>query len=103
MKAASVSAAIGVIMQFKLDILVSDIAMPGEDGYSLIRQVRTLEAEEGGFLPAVAVTAYTTGTENIFALNAGFQMQLCKPIDPIKLIAIVAKLTGRSQESNFLI
>jgi DNA-binding response OmpR family regulator len=68
--------------------------MPGEDGYSLIRQVRTLEAEKGGFLPAIAVTAYTTGREHICALDAGFQTQLCKPVDPSELVAVVVKLTG---------
>lgn len=95
--AASVSAAIVVITQFKLDILVSDIAMPEEDGYSLIRKVRTLEAEQGGFLPAIALTAYARDTERILALDAGFQMHVKKPVDPIELVTIVGKLTGGSQ------
>lgn len=95
--AASVSAALVVITQFKLDILVSDIAMPEEDGYSLIRKVRTLEAEQGGFLPAIALTAYATDRDGILALNAGFQRHVKKPVDPIELVTIVAQLTGGSQ------
>jgi CheY-like chemotaxis protein len=93
--AVSAGEAIGVINQFQLDILISDIAMPKEDGYSLIRKVRTLEAERGSFLPAVAMSAYITDGENICPLDSGFQVQVCKPVDPIELVAIVAKLTGR--------
>ena len=77
------------------DVLVSDIGMPGEDGYSLIRRVRRLEAERGGATPAVAVTAYARAEDRVNAIRAGFQHHLSKPIEPAELIAIVASLAGR--------
>jgi CheY-like chemotaxis protein len=90
--AASVGEALEVMAQFRPDILISDIAMPNEDGYSLIHKVRNLEAERGGFTPAIALTAYAGDVERSLALDAGFQMHVSKPVDPIELVAVVAKL-----------
>jgi CheY-like chemotaxis protein len=93
--AASVAQAIDVLAQFVPDILISDIAMPGEDGYSLIRQVRALEAFQEGVLPAIALTAYAGEAERVQALEAGFQMHVSKPVDPFELAAVVASLAAR--------
>ena len=77
------------------DVLVSDLAMPDEDGFSLIRKVRSREAGQGGAVPAAALTAYARTEDRIRALSAGFQKHLPKPIDPSDLIAAVAALAGR--------
>jgi len=78
-----------------LDVLVSDIGMPDEDGYSLIRKLRQLEAQRGGRLPAIALTAYARNDDRQQALLTGFQMHLTKPVDAAELVAVVASLTGR--------
>ncbi|MEA2562455.1 MAG: hypothetical protein QOH06_3959 [Acidobacteriota bacterium] len=77
------------------DVLLSDIGVPGEDGYSLIRKLRARSAELGGNLPAAAVTAYARSEDRIRALAAGFQAHLAKPIDPAELVATIAALAGR--------
>jgi len=74
------------------DVLLSDIAMPDEDGYALIRRVRTLPLARGGCVPAVAVTAYATLEDRRRALQAGFQAHLPKPLDAARLIATVVEL-----------
>jgi signal transduction histidine kinase len=79
----------------RFQVLVSDIGMPGEDGYSLIRKVRARGAERGGNLPSVALTAYARTDDRVRALSAGFQMHLSKPIDPAELVATIAALAGR--------
>ncbi len=80
------------------DVLVSDIGMPGEDGYSLIRRVRALGAERGGNVPAVALTAYARSEDRVRAIRAGFQTHVVKPVEPAELITVVASLSGRSGE-----
>jgi CheY-like chemotaxis protein len=78
-------------------VLVSDIAMPDEDGYDLIRQVRALGASyTAQQLPAVALTAFAAKGYARSALLAGFQVHLPKPVDPLDLIATVASLAGRT-------
>jgi CheY-like chemotaxis protein len=76
------------------DLLLSDIAMPGEDGYALIRQVRALSADRGGHVPAAALTAYATLEDRRKALHAGYNEHLPKPVDPLRLIATVAGLVS---------
>ena len=78
------------------DVLVSDIGMPDEDGYSLISKLRQLEAQRGGKLPVIALTAYAGSDDRRQALLAGFQMHLTKPVDAAELVAVVASLTGRT-------
>ncbi|MEG4235807.1 ATP-binding protein [Microcoleus sp. Pol11C3] len=78
------------------DVLVSDIGMPDEDGYSLIRKLRQVEAQRGGRLPAIALTAYARNDDRRQALLAGFQIHLTKPVDAAELVAVVASLTGRT-------
>jgi hypothetical protein len=91
----SAKEALAALEQFKPHILVSDIGMPTADGYELIRQVRALKAEQGGEIPAIALTAYASGTERSHILAAGFQSHMAKPVDPIELATIIANLVGR--------
>ena len=98
MAVASVKEALTIIetaTDHSPDVLVSDIGMPDEDGYSLIRKLRQLEAQRGGRLPAIALTAYARNDDRQQALLAGFQMHLTKPVDAAELVAVVASLTGR--------
>ncbi|MEH2192439.1 MAG: response regulator [Nostoc sp.] len=89
---ASVDEALAILEQAKTDILISDIGMSEQDGYTLIRKLRSLEPEKGGCIPAIALTAYTREEDRLEALSAGFQQHLSKPIDPTKLIAMVASV-----------
>ena len=75
------------------DALVSDIDVSGDDGCALIRQIRAREAERGGFLPAIAVTAYARAEDRARTLAAGFQVHAAKPVDPVALAAAVAAIT----------
>jgi signal transduction histidine kinase len=77
------------------DVLLSDIGVPGEDGYSLIRKVRAREPGRGGNVPAAALTAYARAEDRLRALEAGYQTHLAKPIDPAELAATIARLAGR--------
>jgi PAS domain S-box-containing protein len=88
----SASEALAALSQFKPNILISDIGMPGEDGYSLIQRIRTLPAELGGQIPAAALTAFAGESERNRALTAGFQMHISKPVEPAELVAAVVKL-----------
>ena len=74
------------------DVLLSDIGMPNEDGYALIRQVRELSAELGGQIPAAALTAYVRVEEQRETLNTGFQRHIAKPIEPEQLVSMIAEL-----------
>lgn len=88
----SVSEALTVFEDWQPDIIVSDIAMPKEDGYSFIQKIRALAIEEGGKVPAIALTAYVGKAAYQQALDAGFQRYIPKPIEPDKLIAVVTEL-----------
>jgi CheY-like chemotaxis protein/GAF domain-containing protein len=76
------------------DVLVSDIGMPGEDGYALIEKVRRLPPERGGRLPAVALTAYARAEDRKRALVAGYQVHLAKPVEPAELASAVANVAS---------
>jgi signal transduction histidine kinase len=94
----AVSSAAAALAHFDLmlpDVLVSDLAMPGEDGYTLIRQVRARDAARGGNVPAAALTAYARAEDRVRALASGFHVHLPKPIDPTDLVTMVATLAGR--------
>jgi len=96
--AASTAQALEVfraVEQWQPDILVSDIGMPYEDGYTLIRKVRALDSERAAQIPAVALTAYARAEDRLRALSAGYQMHVPKPVEPDKLTTVVAKLAGR--------
>jgi PAS domain S-box-containing protein len=77
------------------DVLVSDIQMEAEDGYALIRRVRSLDHTEGGKTPAIALTAYGRMEDRLRTLTAGFTMHVPKPIDPLELTTLVANAAGR--------
>ncbi len=81
----------------RYDVLLADIGMPDEDGYSLIRQVRALDAQAGGQIPAVAITAYVSAQERERAISSGFQMHMAKPINPNQLVRMIASLSGLEQ------
>jgi len=97
--AHSVAEAIEVFERVRPHILVSDIGIPDEDGYELIRRVRALEPERGGLTPAVALTAYAREEDRLRTLLAGYQIHLVKPVDPDELMAAVAGLAGRTVKS----
>jgi signal transduction histidine kinase/ActR/RegA family two-component response regulator len=84
-----------LIKTWRPDVMVSDIEMPGEDGFSLIRKVRTLASGEGGDTPAVALTAYGRMQDRHRSLAAGYSMHVPKPVDPGELTSIVAGLAGQ--------
>ena len=77
------------------DVMVSDIGMPREDGYELMRKVRALPPDKGGNVPAVALTAYARAEDRLRALRAGYQMHVSKPVELAELVAIVASLGNR--------
>jgi CheY-like chemotaxis protein len=98
--ASSSAEALEIIRLGKLDVLVSDIGMPGEDGHALVRRVRTLPPEQGGRVPAVALTAYARAEDRVKAIRAGFQMHLAKPVEPAELIAMVASLAQSNPKNT---
>jgi signal transduction histidine kinase len=98
----SVAEALKVLPDLHPDVLLSDLAMPGEDGYDLIRRVRALPASAGGRIPAAAITAYARAEDRRRTLLAGFNLHVAKPIDPAELLAVVASLSGRVGSSEDL-
>ncbi len=87
--------AIAALEKSKPDILVSDIGMPGDNGYQLIRQVRQLEARSGGHIQAIALTAYAREEDRRHAREAGFQLHVPKPVEPDRLAKALASLAGQ--------
>jgi PAS domain S-box-containing protein len=92
--ASSVADAIAHLAGWEPDLIVSDISMPGEDGYSLIRRVRALERERGFQTRAIALTAYASANDRRKVISAGFNMHVSKPVEPMDLIRAIANLTG---------
>lgn len=90
--AASASEAFGLLAEHRPHVLVSDIGMPDEDGYSFMRRVRALDPASGGGIPSVALSAYTRNEDKAKALAAGFTTHIGKPVDPTDLLAVVANL-----------
>ena len=78
------------------EVVVSDIGMPDEDGYSLIRRIRALPKDKGGQTPSLALTAYARAVDRMKAVRAGFNMHLVKPVEPVELLTMVASLGVRS-------
>ncbi|HEY9500280.1 MAG TPA: response regulator, partial [Pyrinomonadaceae bacterium] len=77
------------------DVLISDIAMPGEDGYGLIERIRMMEKDPAASIPAVAITAYAKEEDRQRALSSGFQLYLAKPVELTELISVVAQAARR--------
>jgi PAS domain S-box-containing protein len=97
-QANSVDDAIEKLKEQRPDVLISDIGLPKDDGYTLIKRVRTLTEEEGGLVPAAALTAYASEEDHRRALQAGFQAHVTKPVEPSDLALLVASLAGRHPE-----
>lgn len=91
------SAVEGILMLRRMqpDLLVSDIGMPERDGYEFIKDVRSLDATNGGRTPAVALTAYARSEDRTRAMLAGYQVHISKPINPEEFVATLASLAGR--------
>lgn len=97
---ASSAAALTELSRVKPDVIISDIGMPAENGYELIRRIRGLSREEGGHVPAIALTAYAGPIDRRRALLAGFQTHLAKPIEPDDLMAVILSLTFQQEPSE---
>jgi PAS domain S-box-containing protein len=93
--AASAEEAFELLVTERFDVLVSDIGMPGEDGYAFLKRVRALGSEGGGDIAAVALTAYARAEDRVRAIRTGFQMHVAKPVEPVELLTMVASLAGR--------
>jgi PAS domain S-box-containing protein len=91
---ASSAEALRVFHEWSPNVIVSDIEMPGEDGYQLMRQIRAIAPEHGGKTPAVALTAYARTDDRMRALSAGYQIHVAKPADPIELATVIANLAS---------
>jgi CheY-like chemotaxis protein len=92
--AVSAAQALDAIREERPDLLISDIGMPVEDGYVLVRRLRAMEEGLGRRLPAIALTAYASEEDTRRALTAGFDAHLSKPVDPARLIDIAAGLAS---------
>jgi CheY-like chemotaxis protein len=88
----SASEALAAFGRVRPQAVVSDVALPGEDGYTLIRKIRALAPEAGGRVPAIALTAHARAEDRQLALRAGFQMHVAKPIEPAEFLSVVATL-----------
>ncbi|HET6977295.1 MAG TPA: ATP-binding protein [Pyrinomonadaceae bacterium] len=95
--AASAAEAIKEIERRKPDVLVSDLGMPEQDGYELIKQVRKTESAGAVRIPALALTAYAKAEDRVRALADGYQVHLAKPVEPAEFLLVVANLAGRVQ------
>jgi PAS domain S-box-containing protein len=96
----SAAEALATISQSRPDVLVSDIGMPGEDGYSLLRTLRALPPEQGGAIPAIALTGYARPADRARVLAVGFQSHVAKPVEPADLVSVIARLAGRTGGSQ---
>jgi CheY-like chemotaxis protein len=92
----SAAEAIDALMSSVPDILISDIGMPGTDGYELIKQVRSLPPDRGARVAAIALTAYTRTEDRLQALRAGYDMHVPKPVELAELCAVAASVARRS-------
>ena len=92
--------AIRLLAEWTPDVVVSDIEMPGEDGYAFIRQVRSLDSARARNTPAVALTAYARAEDRMRALAAGFQMHVAKPVEPAELAVVIASVAERTRNER---
>jgi len=93
---SSSAEALEAMDDFRPEVLVSDIEMPGEDGYQLIAKIRARDKERGAQTPAIALTAYARAEDRVRALAAGYQMHLAKPFEPAELAVVIASVAGRT-------
>jgi CheY-like chemotaxis protein len=98
--AGSADEAVPLVESGRPDVLITDIGMPGADGYELLRRVRELGPARGGRVPAIALTAFARSEDRTRALRSGFMVHVSKPVDPSELVATVAAVAGRVSESG---
>jgi signal transduction histidine kinase/CheY-like chemotaxis protein len=98
--AGTVAEALSLVEAHKPHVLVSDIGMPGSDGFELLRRVRALGSDRGGRVPAIALTAFARSEDRTRALRAGFVVHVAKPADPAELVATVASVAGRVDQRS---
>jgi CheY-like chemotaxis protein len=98
--ATSAAEAYELVQRERPEVLVTDVGMPEEDGYALLRKVRDLAPECGGNTPAVALTGYASAEDRRQATQAGFQSHLCKPVEPAQLLTMVANLLQLSKSAT---
>lgn len=91
--AASAAEALAACEEWRPDILISDIGMPEEDGYTMMKKLRARESERGGHIPAIALTAYGRQEDRMCAISVGYDFYVPKPVDPEELLVAVASLT----------
>ena len=94
----SSAAGLTEVQRRKPDVIISDIGMTGENGYEFIKRIRSLPQDEGGHIPAIALTAYAAPSDRRKALLAGFQTHLAKPIEPAELLAVISSLTFQQED-----
>ena len=94
---ASAAEAMQEMKDWKPDVLVSDIQMPGEDGYSLIRKVRLFENGHAANIPAIALTAHARVEDRMRALSSGYDAHVAKPVEPAELVTVIASLVRRTE------
>jgi CheY-like chemotaxis protein len=92
--AANVEDALSALQDYTPHVIISDIGMPDDDGYVLIRAVRTLASEEKKVIPAIALTAFARNEDRTRALVEGFNVHIAKPVEPTRLVRAVAELAG---------
>jgi CheY-like chemotaxis protein len=97
--AASAQDALRILDSWQPDIIVSDIGMPDVDGYEFVRALRSRPAEQGGRIPALALSAFARGEDRKLALASGYQAHIAKPVEPADLVAAITRLTGHSGTS----
>jgi PAS domain S-box-containing protein len=93
--AVSTADALEVFHEWKPDVLISDLGMPAEDGYALIGKIRALPPEQGGSIPAAALTAYVSEKDRLKSLSSGYQIHIAKPVDPTTIAAAVAEIKSK--------
>jgi CheY-like chemotaxis protein len=100
MTVPSVEEGMHALAEWQPHVVVTDIEMPLEDGYTFIRRIRALSPEAGGRVPAAALTAYASAADRMRVLAAGFNMHVAKPVQPAELAMIVASLAGKHVEQT---
>jgi CheY-like chemotaxis protein len=92
--AATVAEAVEKIQTVKPDLVISDIEMPGENGFSLIRKLNAFNENQTRKIPAIALTGHVGQADRLKVLSAGYQIHLAKPIEPEELLVVIANLAG---------
>jgi CheY-like chemotaxis protein len=95
--AVSAPEALAACDEWRPDVLISNIGLPGEDGYTLMKKLRARESERGGHIPAIALTAYGSKEDRLRALSVGYEYHISKPVEPAELLTVVASLANRKE------